>query len=87
MLAKKFQKKIVSLQGNMKKESSIIVEGVVLEALSNANFRVQLENGIEIICYLSGKMRMNYIKIIPGDKVAVEMSPYDLTKGRITRRI
>ena len=70
----------------MKKESSIIVEGVVLEALSNANFRVQLENGIEIVCYLSGKMRMNYIKIIPGDKVGVEMSPYDLTRGRIFKR-
>ena len=70
----------------MKKESAIIVDGTVLEALSNANFKVQLDNGIEIICHLSGKMRMNYIKVIPGDKVSVEMSPYDLTKGRIFTR-
>ena len=70
----------------MKKESAIIVDGTVLEALSNANFKVQLDNGIEIICHLSGKMRMNYIKVIPGDKVSVEMSPYDITKGRIFKR-
>ena len=68
------------------KKDNINVEGIVTEALSNANFRVQLDNGIEIICHLSGKMRMNYIKIIPGDKVGVEMSPYDLTKGRIYKR-
>ena len=70
----------------MKKESAIIVDGTVLEALSNANFKVQLDNGIEIICHLSGKMRMNYIKVIPGDKVSVEISTYDLTKGRIFKR-
>jgi translation initiation factor IF-1 len=57
-----------------------------LEALSNAMFRVELENGHVIICHISGKMRMHYIKILPGDKVQVEMSPYDLTKGRICYR-
>lgn len=70
----------------MKKDTNITTNGVVLEALSNANFRVQLDNGIEIICYLSGKMRMNYIKVIPGDKVGIEISPYDLTRGRIFKR-
>ena len=71
----------------MKKESSLNLEGEVIEALSNANFKVRLDNGIEIICYLSGKMRMNYIKVIPGDRVGVEMSPYDLSKGRIFKRL
>ena len=60
--------------------------GDVLEALPNAMFRVRLENGHEIICHVSGKIRMNYIRILPGDNVTVEMSPYDLTKGRITYR-
>jgi len=60
--------------------------GQVVEALPNAMFRVELENGHEIICHVSGKIRMNYIRILPGDKVAVELSPYDLTKGRITYR-
>ena len=68
-------------------KNAIEVEGVILQALSNGNFSVELENGHEIICHLSGKMRMNYIKILPGDKVRVEMSPYDLTKGRISRRL
>lgn len=63
------------------------MKGRVLDALSNANFKVELDNGMEIICHLSGKMRMNYIKILPGDTVGVEMSPYDLTKGRIYKRI
>lgn len=71
----------------MKKESSLNLEGEVIEALSNANFKVRLDNGIEIICYLSGKMRMNYIKVIPGDRVGVEMSPYDLSRGRIFKRL
>ncbi|MGV3547459.1 MAG: translation initiation factor IF-1, partial [Pedobacter sp.] len=61
-------------------------DGVIREALSNAMFRVELENGHEIIAHISGKMRMHYIKILPGDKVKLEMSPYDLTKGRITYR-
>lgn len=65
----------------------IILEGTVLEALANANFRVELENGETILAHVSGKIRMHYIKILPGDKVQVEMSPYDLTKGRITRRL
>jgi len=67
----------------MAKQTSIKQDGTILEALSNAMFRVELENGHVIICHISGKMRMHYIKILPGDKVQVEMSPYDLTKGRI----
>ncbi|MBX7206279.1 MAG: translation initiation factor IF-1 [Bacteroidia bacterium] len=70
----------------MSKQALIKQDGTITEALSNAMFRVQLENGHEIICHISGKMRMNYIKILPGDKVSVEMSPYDLSKGRITYR-
>ncbi|HNP49128.1 MAG: translation initiation factor IF-1 [Bacteroidetes bacterium] len=70
----------------MSKQANIEQDGVITEALSNAMFRVELENGHEIIAHISGKMRMNYIKILPGDKVKVEMSPYDLTKGRITYR-
>jgi len=64
----------------------IEVEGTIKEALPNANFKVQLENGHEILAHISGKMRMHYIKILPGDKVTVEMTPYDLNKGRITYR-
>lgn len=70
----------------MAKQASLEQDGTIAEALSNAMFRVELENGHEIIAHISGKMRMNYIKILPGDKVRVEMSPYDLTKGRITYR-
>ena len=70
----------------MKKDEFIRMDGVVTEALPSATFRVDLENGMNLLCVLAGKMRMNYIKIIPGDRVAVEISPYDLTKGRITRR-
>ncbi len=70
----------------MSKEDVIEVEGVVYEALPNATFRVELQNGHKILAHISGKLRMNYIKILPGDKVTVEMSPYDLTKGRITWR-
>ncbi|MBK9461715.1 MAG: translation initiation factor IF-1 [Sphingobacteriales bacterium] len=70
----------------MSKQDLIKQDGVVLEALGNAKFRVQLENGHEIIAHIAGKMRMNYIRILPGDKVSVEMSPYDLSKGRITYR-
>lgn len=62
------------------------VEGVILEALPNAQFKVELTNGHQILAHISGKLRMNYIRILPGDKVTVEMSPYDLTKGRITWR-
>ncbi|MEX1189987.1 MAG: translation initiation factor IF-1 [Bacteroidia bacterium] len=70
----------------MPKQSSIEQDGTIIEALSNAMFRVELENEHVIIAHISGKMRMHYIKILPGDKVKVEMSPYDLTKGRITYR-
>ncbi len=70
----------------MSKEDVIEVEGTVIEALPNTNFKVELENGYQILAHISGKLRMNYIKILPGDKVKVELSPYDLTKGRITWR-
>ena len=70
----------------MAKQSAIEQDGTIVEALSNAMFRVELENGVPIIAHISGKMRMHYIKILPGDKVKVEMSPYDLTKGRIVFR-
>lgn len=70
----------------MSKEDVIDVEGIVTEALPNANFQVELANGHKILAHVSGKLRMNYIRIVPGDKVTVEMSPYDLTKGRITWR-
>ncbi|MDI9514869.1 MAG: translation initiation factor IF-1 [Clostridiaceae bacterium] len=70
----------------MSKEDVIELEGTVLEALPNAMFRVQLENGHVILAHISGKLRMNYIRILPGDKVTVEMSTYDLSRGRITWR-
>lgn len=70
----------------MAKQEPIQLDGVVLESLGNAMFKVQLDSGHVIIASISGKMRMHYIKILPGDKVQVEMSPYDLTKGRITYR-
>lgn len=68
------------------KEDVIEVEGTVVEALPNTNFKVELENGHQILAHISGKLRMNYIKILPGDKVKLELSPYDLTRGRITWR-
>lgn len=71
----------------MAKENSIIVEGVVTQCLPNAMFRVDLDNGHNILCVISGKMRHNFIKVIEGDKVKVEISPYDLTRGRITSRL
>ncbi|MBI2447178.1 MAG: translation initiation factor IF-1 [Candidatus Omnitrophica bacterium] len=71
----------------MPKEEAIEVEGKVIEPLPNAMFRVELENGHRILAHISGKMRMHFIKILPGDKVKVELSPYDLTKGRITYRV
>ena len=70
----------------MAKQSLIKQDGVIVEALSNAMFRVRLENGHEILAHISGKMRLHYIRILQGDKVSVELSPYDLTKGRITYR-
>lgn len=70
----------------MAKTDLIKQDGTITEALSNAMFRVKLENGHEILATISGKMRMHYIRILPGDKVSVEMSPYDLTRGRITYR-
>lgn len=72
--------------GCVSKQDAIELEGKVVEPLPNAMFNVELENGKTIMCTISGKIRMNYIRILPGDKVVVEMSPYDLTKGRITYR-
>ena len=72
--------------GRVSKQSGIELEGRVVEPLPNAMFNVELENGKTILCTISGKIRMNYIRILPGDKVVVEMSPYALTKGRITYR-
>ena len=70
----------------MAKQNAIEQDGTIVEALSNAMFRVELQNGHEVIAHISGKMRMHCIKILPGDKVRIEMSPYDLTKGRIVFR-
>ena len=70
----------------VKKEDAIELEGTVTEPLPNAMFRVELENGASVLCSISGKIRMNYIRILPGDRVVVEISPYDLTRGRITNR-
>lgn len=70
----------------MAKEDVITVEGTVVETLPNAMFRVELDNGHRVLAHISGKMRMHFIKILPGDKVSLELSPYDLTRGRITYR-
>ena len=70
----------------MSKQDMLELEGVVVEALPNAIFQVELENGHKVLAHISGKLRMNYIRILPGDKVTVEVSPYDLTKGKITWR-
>jgi len=70
----------------VKKEEPVVVEGTVVETLPNAMFRVKIEGGHKVLAHVSGKMRMYYIKILPGDKVTVELSPYDLTRGRITYR-
>ena len=71
----------------LSKEENLKLEGVVKELLPNTMFRVELENGHLVLAHISGKMRMNFIRILPGDKVMLEMSPYDLTKGRITYRV
>ncbi len=78
--------KIIQGGINLAKEDVIEVEGVVVETLPNTNFKVELENGHQILAHISGKLRMNYIKILPGDRVKVELSPYDLNRGRITWR-
>ncbi|MBN2202227.1 translation initiation factor IF-1 [bacterium] len=70
----------------MAKEQAIRVDGTILETLPNATFQVQLENGHKVLAHVSGKMRMHFIKILPGDKVTIEISPYDLTRGRIVYR-
>ena len=91
---KKFEKRIqcrgkssAFMEEQMAKEGSIEVDGVVQEALPNAMFRVELENGHVVLAHISGKMRKFYIRILPGDHVKVELSPYDLTRGRITYRV
>lgn len=71
----------------MPKEDAIEMEGTVLQPLPNAMFRVELENGHKVLAHISGKMRMNYIRILTGDRVKIELSPYDLTRGRITYRV
>ena len=70
----------------MSKENFIVQDGIITEAFPNTLFNVELENGHTILCHMSGKLKLNYIKLIPGDKVKVEISPYDLTKGRISYR-
>ena len=74
------------IEWRMSKEESIEVEGTILEPLPNAMFRVELENGHKVLAHISGKMRMHFIRILSGDKVKVQLSPYDLTRGRITYR-
>ena len=74
------------MAGRLSKEGAIELEGTVVESLPNAMFTVELENGHEILAHISGKMRMHYIRILPGDRVTVELSPYDLSRGRITYR-
>ena len=73
-------------ENRLSKEDVIEIEGTVVESLPNAQFRVELPNGHQLLAHISGKLRMNFISILPGDKVTLEMSPYDLTKGRITWR-
>ena len=70
----------------MSKKETIEVEGTVIDTLPNAQFKVELANGHEVLAHISGRMRMNYIRVLPGDKVLVELSPYDLTRGRVTFR-
>jgi len=73
-------------QGPQQKEDAVVVEGIVVDSLPNARFKVKMENGHEILAHISGKMRKHFIRILNGDKVTVELSPYDLTRGRITYR-
>ncbi len=80
-------KLIAENRGNLMAKDVIEIEGTILESMPNAMFRVKLENGHEILAHISGKIRKNFIRILPGDKVKVEMTPYDLTKGRITFRL
>lgn len=77
---------ILGVINNMAKEEAIEVEGTIIEPLPNAMFQVELDNGHKVLAHISGKMRMHYIKILPGDRVTVELSPYDLTRGRVTFR-
>ena len=78
---------IAEIRGNQMAKDVIEIEGVILESMPNAMFRVKLENDHEILAHISGKIRKNFIRILPGDRVKVEMTPYDLTKGRITFRL
>lgn len=85
-MAKKTTKPTFTSAKNNKKSKHIEVDGTILEALPSTTFTVELDNGMTILCNIAGKLRMNYIKLIPGDRVKVEMSPYDLTRGRIAYR-
>ena len=78
---------LVEIKEDLMAKDVIEIEGKILESMPNAMFRVELENGHEILAHISGKIRKNFIRILPGDKVKVEMTPYDLTKGRITFRL
>ena len=83
----KNNRRLLSLGKNLSKQDLIEMEGTVTESLPNAMFRVDLDNGFNVLAHISGKIRRNYIKILPGDRVKVELTPYDLTKGRITYRL
>lgn len=85
-MAKKDSKETFSVSKNPKKSKHIEVDGTIIENLPSTTFTVELDNGMTILCNIAGRLRMNYIKLIPGDRVRVEMSPYDLTKGRIAYR-
>jgi translation initiation factor IF-1 len=86
LMALPYDKKIINKRNNMAKDDVIEIDGKVIEALPNATFRVELDNGHILLCHIAGKMRMHYIKILPGDKVKLEITPYSLDKGRITFR-
>lgn len=86
MVLKKLKPRLLGMEGRLAKQEGVSVEGTVVEALPNAMFRVELENQHTVLAHISGKMRMYFIRILPGDRVTVELSPYDLSRGRITYR-
>lgn len=86
MLQKQLKPRLLGMEGRLAKQEGVSVEGTVVEALPNAMFRVELENEHTVLAHISGKMRMYFIRILPGDRVTVELSPYDLSRGRITYR-
>ena len=86
MAYRKLKPRLLGMEGRLAKQEGVSVEGTVVEALPNAMFRVELENEHTVLAHISGKMRMYFIRILPGDRVTVELSPYDLSRGRITYR-